>query len=130
MTAVFRRPMQFIKYMFGSSGTSSKTFGNIMDEHVTHPDVRKLITMITEGTTSAAPAEIDATYMLRAFHEMWSQNTVLQYPAVCYLPVFYFILSSHERQRDAPDANCSVTRKSVSSITASSPKCFLHEVLF
>lgn len=59
-----------------------------MDEHVTHPDVRDLITMITEGTTSAAPSEIDATYMLRAFHEMWSQRTVLQYPAVrhCIAP--------------------------------------------
>jgi hypothetical protein len=82
LTVVLRRPMQFIKYMYGSSGASSKTFGDIMDEHVTDSNVRQLITMITEGTTSAAPAEIDATYMLRAFHEMWSQNTVLQYPAV------------------------------------------------
>lgn len=80
---MFRRPVQFMQYLFGSSGTSSKSFGDIMDEHVTDPNVRELITMITEGTTSAAPAEMDATYMLRAFHEMWSQNTVLQYPAVC-----------------------------------------------
>lgn len=93
MTVVFRRPIQFISYMYGNSGTSSKTFGDIMDEHVTHTDVRQLITMITEGTTSAAPAEIDATYMLRAFHEMWSQQTTLQYPAVCYLPQLLHIAS-------------------------------------
>jgi hypothetical protein len=82
LTVVFRRPLKFLRYFLGASTTSNQTFGDIVDRTVTHPAVRELIAMVTEGTCSAAPSEIDAAYMLRAFHEMWSPNTVLQYPAV------------------------------------------------
>eukprot|EP00892_Ulva_mutabilis_P005480 jgi/Ulvmu1/3303/UM153_0015.1 len=79
-TAAFRRPAAFLRYTLGSSGSAGKTFADVMDGTVTRPDVRRLITMITEGTCSAPPAEVDAAYMLRAFHEMWGPSTQLQYP--------------------------------------------------
>ena len=81
-TAAFRRPAAFLRYSLGSAGSAGKTFAAVVDAVVTRPDVRRLITMITEGTCSAPPSEVDAAYMLRAFHEMWAPGTQLQYPQV------------------------------------------------
>lgn len=81
-TAAFRRPAAFLRYTLGSSGSAGKTFDAVVDASVTRRDVRELIRMVTEGTCSAPPEEVDAAYMLRAFHEMWAPGTQLQYPEV------------------------------------------------
>ena len=77
-----RRPLEFLRYMFGSRSLIGKTFENVVDRVVTRPDVRALVAMITEGTCSAGPGEVDAAYMVRAMAEMWSPGTQLQYPKV------------------------------------------------
>jgi hypothetical protein len=81
-TVVLRNPLAFFKYLWGSATSSGRTFESIVNGVVSDPEVRSLINMITEGTCSAAPAEIDASYMIRAFDEMWSPKTQLQYPKV------------------------------------------------
>ena len=81
-TVAMRRPLEFLRYMFGSRSLIGKTFENVVDRVVTRPDVQALVAMITEGTCSAGPGEVDASYMVRAMAEMWSPGTQLQYPKV------------------------------------------------
>lgn len=81
-TTAFRRPLDLLRYLLGSRKLIGKSFQEVVDRSVARPEVQALVDMITEGTCSAAPREIDASYMVRAFAEMWSPRTRLQYPKV------------------------------------------------
>ena len=81
-TTALRRPLELLRYLLGARKLIGKSFQEIVDRSVTRPEVQALVAMITEGTCSAAPREIDASYMVRAFAEMWSPQTQLQYPKV------------------------------------------------
>lgn len=87
-TTAFRRPLEMLMYLIGSSALIGQSFQQVVDRNVTRADVQALVDLIVEGTCSAKASEIDASYMVRAFAEMWSPNTRLQYPKVRGVRVF------------------------------------------
>ena len=82
LTAAARRPLPFLRYLLGTLTGPNGTFGDILNTKVTNQDIKDLVELITMGTCSVPPEDIDSTYMIRAFSEMWSPSTKLQYPKV------------------------------------------------
>lgn len=92
LTAAARRPLDFLRFLVGGAAIHGKSFEDIVNEAgVSSPAVRRLIDLVTMGTCSVPPSDIDATYMVRAFNEMWSPSTLLQYPRVRSLSCIHFV---------------------------------------
>ena len=86
LTAAARRPLQFLHYLVGSLLRGGASFGDVLDAHVSSADVKALVDLVTMGTCSVPAKDIDASYMTRAFVEMWSPATQLQYPKARHEP--------------------------------------------
>lgn len=80
LTTMIRSPLNFTKYLFESSNLYSIPFSTIVDRIVHDKNLKIFINTLCKGTFGLPTNEISASYMIRAFNQLYQKDSKYEYP--------------------------------------------------